>query len=93
VANAVHPGVIPTNLGRHMNPVARALQPIGAALAMRTVPQGAATQCWAAAHPAVSAINGEYLADCNVAQSSAHGRDLAMAERLWTVTEEIVAKL
>lgn len=93
VANAVHPGVIPTNLGRHMSPVARALQPLGAALAMKTVPQGAATQCWAAAHPAAGAINGQYLADCNVAESSAHGRDLAMAERLWTVTEEIVAKL
>ncbi len=92
-ANAVHPGVIPTNLGRHMSPVARALQPIAAAIAMKTVPQGAATQCWAAANPAAGAINGQYLADCNVAESSAHGRDLAMAERLWTVTEEIVAKL
>jgi NAD(P)-dependent dehydrogenase (short-subunit alcohol dehydrogenase family) len=92
-ANAVHPGVIPTNLSRHMSPVARALQPIAVALAMKTVPQGAATQCWAAAHPAAGAINGAYLADCNVAESSAHGRDLAMAERLWTVTEEIVAKL
>jgi WW domain-containing oxidoreductase len=93
VANAVHPGVIPTNLGRHMSPVARALQPLGVALAMKTAPQGAATQCWAAAHPDAGAINGQYFADCNVAESSAHGRDLAMAERLWTVTEEIVAKL
>ncbi len=92
-ANAVHPGVIPTNLSRHMSPVARTLQPIAVALAMKTVPQGAATQCWAAAHPAAGAINGAYLADCNIAESSAHGRDLAMAERLWTVTEEIVAKL
>jgi WW domain-containing oxidoreductase len=93
VANAVHPGVIPTNLSRHMSPVSRALQPIAVALAMKTVPQGAATQCWAAAHPDAGAINGEYLADCNVAQSSEHGRDLAMAERLWTVTEQIVATL
>lgn len=93
VANAVHPGVIPTNLSRHMSPVARALQPVAVALAMKTVPQGAATQCWAAAHPDAGAIRGEYLADCNVAESSAYGRDLALAERLWTVTEELVAKL
>ncbi|MFO0628054.1 MAG: SDR family NAD(P)-dependent oxidoreductase [Polyangiales bacterium] len=93
VANAVHPGVIPTNLSRHMSPMTRALQPVAIALAMKTVAQGAATQCWAAAHPDAGAIQGEYLADCNVARSSAHGRDLAMAERLWTVTEEIVATL
>ena len=36
---------------------------------------------------------GSYLADCNVAKTSKHGKDDAMAARLWDVTEEIVAKL
>jgi hypothetical protein len=38
-------------------------------------------------------LTGQYLADCNVAKSSAHGQDMDMAARLWARTEEIVAKL
>ncbi len=47
----------------------------------------------AAVSPAAGEHNGEYLADCNVAQSSKHGRDMAMAAKLWEATEEIVAAL
>jgi WW domain-containing oxidoreductase len=92
-ASAVHPGVIATNLARHMNPVLQALMPVGAAIAMKNVHEGAATQCFVAAHPSLASVSGEYFADCNVAKTSRHGRDAALAERLWTVTEEIVAKL
>ena len=92
-ANAVHPGVIATNLTRHMNPMVRLLVPVASALAMKSIPQGAATQCWAATHPSLETVNGEYFADCNVAKSSRHARDEAMGERLWTVTEAIVAGL
>jgi WW domain-containing oxidoreductase len=92
-ANAVHPGVIHTNLTRYMNPVIRALEPIGAAIAMKSIPQGAATQCYVAAHPDAAEINGEYWVDVNVARSSRAGRDMQMAQRLWEVTEEIVAGL
>jgi WW domain-containing oxidoreductase len=92
-ANSLHPGVIATNLVRHMNPVLRALTPVGAAIAMKNVHEGAATQCYVAAHPSLASVSGEYFADCNVAKASRHGRDAALAERLWTVTEEIVARL
>ncbi len=92
-ANALHPGVIATNLGRHMSPVVKALTPVVSALAMKSIPQGAATQCYVATHPSLSEVSGEYFADCNVAKSSDHGRDEALAERLWTVSEEIVAEL
>ena len=70
-----------------------ALVPLVSAIAMKSVPQGAATQCYVSAHPDVATINGQYFADCNVARSSSDGRDEAMAERLWEVTEEIVAQL
>ncbi|HJL38617.1 MAG TPA: SDR family NAD(P)-dependent oxidoreductase [Polyangiaceae bacterium LLY-WYZ-15_(1-7)] len=92
-ANAVHPGVIATNLGRHMPLVARALMPVASAVAMKSIPQGAATQCYVAAHPDAGRVSGEYWADCNVTKSSRHGRDLALAKRLWERTEEIVAAL
>jgi NAD(P)-dependent dehydrogenase (short-subunit alcohol dehydrogenase family) len=92
-ANAVHPGVIATNLWRHMSAVTTIVAPLASAVALKTIPQGAATQCWAATHPSLRDVSGEYLSDCNVAKASRHGRDEAMAERLWTVTEEIVAGL
>lgn len=93
VANAVHPGVIQTNLGRHMASGMQLAMGLVGPLFLKTIPQGAATQTWALVHPAAGAVRGEYLADCNVAPSSAPGRDAALATRLWTETEAIVAKL
>ncbi len=92
-ANALHPGVIATNLTRHMSLATRIALPIASAIAMKSIPEGSATQCYVAVHPSLEGVTGEYFADCNVAKSSRHGRNAEMAERLWTVTEEIVAKL
>lgn len=92
-ANAVHPGVIHTNLGRHMNPVVQALAPVVSAIALKSIPQGAATQCYVAVHPSVANVSGEYFADCNIAKSSRHGRDDSLAELLYQRTEEIVRDL
>lgn len=93
VANALHPGVIATNLGRHMSAGTRFGLLVAAPLFMKSVGQGAATQTWAAVHPDAARVNGEYLSDCNVSTSSAHGQDKALAEKLWTATEEIVARV
>ena len=92
-ANAVHPGVIHTNLARHMNPVATALFAMVGPLALKSVPQGAATECWAAVHPGAAAISGAYLADSNVKKPRADAEDLALAKRLWEVSEQIAARL
>ena len=94
VVNAVHPGVIHTNLGRHMGGFVNQISGVlGPALFMKTIPQGAATQCWAAASPAAASLTGEYLADCNVRASSKLGQDAALARRLWTQTEALVARI
>jgi NAD(P)-dependent dehydrogenase (short-subunit alcohol dehydrogenase family) len=90
-SNAVHPGVIATNLGRYMNPIVRGALALGSAIALKSVAEGAATQCFVAAHPSLRDVSGEYFADCNVARSSRHGHDAAMGDRLWAVSEEIVA--
>lgn len=92
-ANSLHPGVIATNLGRHMNPVANAAFAIAKPLVLKSIPEGAATQCYIATHPSLAKVSGEYFADCNVAKSSAHGQNDEMAKKLWSVSEEIVAKL
>lgn len=92
-ANAVHPGVIKTKLQRHLGPGLRALFSTLGPLFTKTVPQGAATQCYAAVHPAIASVNGEYLSDCAVARPSRNGRDAALAARLWETTERIIASL
>jgi len=75
-ATAVHPGVIHTELSRHMTQaqlddllksvVER--QPAGApALQYKTIPQGAATSVWAGIVANANAVGGRYCEDCHVA--------------------------
>ena len=92
-ATAVHPGVIATALARSMNPVMQAAWALAGPLVLKTIPEGTATQTWAAVHLGAAALNGEYLVDCNVAKSSKLGSDRALAARLWEVTEGIAARV
>jgi WW domain-containing oxidoreductase len=91
-ANALHPGVIHTSLGRSLPVWARAGLRVLAPLALKSPAQGAATQCYVAVHPAMQR-NGEYFSDCNPVAPSAQARDPGMARRLWATTERIVADL
>lgn len=90
-ANALHPGVIHTNLGRHMGSVLNVLSSVVGALAMKTIPQGAATQVYVATHPSLAGVSGKYFADSNVATPRKDAEDAALAKKLWEVTEQIVA--
>jgi NAD(P)-dependent dehydrogenase (short-subunit alcohol dehydrogenase family) len=92
-ANAVHPGIIATNLTRHFSWELRIGMSVATMVMAKSVPQGAATQCFVATHPSLAGVSGEYFANCNVARSSRHGRDEALAERLWAETESIVAAM
>lgn len=102
-AYAVHPGGIQTNLGRHMTPemmealMARVTSR-DAGFAWKTIPQGAATSCWAATAEELEGKGGVYCEDCHVAevddQSSTGGvRSYALnpsyAERLWALSEDL----
>lgn len=92
-ANAVHPGVIRTNLGRHMGSIANVVFGVVGPLVLKSVEQGAATEVYAAVHPRMAAVSGEYLADCNLQKPRADAEDAALAKRLWEVSETIVAGL
>ena len=92
-ANSLHPGVIKTSLARSMNPMVGVALTIAAPLALKSIAQGAATQCYVATHPSLKGVRGKYFSDCNEARPSRHGRDEAMAERLWTVSERIATEL
>jgi NAD(P)-dependent dehydrogenase (short-subunit alcohol dehydrogenase family) len=92
-ANAVHPGVIRTNLQRHMNPVLSVLFGAFGPLALKTVAEGAATEVYVATRPELAGVSGKYFADCNLARPRPDAEDPALARRLWETSEQIVAKL
>jgi NAD(P)-dependent dehydrogenase (short-subunit alcohol dehydrogenase family) len=99
-AYAVHPGMIATELGRHMTrDDVQALMdrakssPSGGMPAYKTVEQGAATSVWAATAPELDDQGGTYLADAEVTdQHAPWARDPESARRLWTVSEEMVGQ-
>ena len=102
-AFAVHPGMIMTNLARHLKPAditaltdrSTSSEP----LAFKTVEQGAATSVWAATAAGLAAEGGLYLEDCQIAKAAAgdgvrgfepYAVDSAAAEQLWLLSEKLV---
>jgi WW domain-containing oxidoreductase len=92
-ANAVHPGVIKTNLARNMSPLAAIGLTIISPLALKSVQQGAATEVYVATSPAVAEVTGQYFMNCNVATPRADASNEALAKRLWEVSEMIVSEV
>jgi NAD(P)-dependent dehydrogenase (short-subunit alcohol dehydrogenase family) len=114
-AFAIHPGMIVTELGRHLTDddrkallervvaAAKASGGAGGGAARWKQPaQGAATQVWAATAPELDGRGGLYLEDCHVAGPSPDlmspsgyapwAFDAAGAERLWSVSQEMVGE-
>ena len=88
-ANALRPGVIATNLGRHMPRwKTLALETIGSFFT-KTIAQGAATTVYVATAPALAQTSGHFFNHCNPILAGGYTRNTEMAERLWTVSEEI----
>ncbi len=91
-ANAVHPGIINTNLGRHFPTWQRIAASLIGWTFMKSVESGAATQCYVATAPGIAGVSGYYFADCNPLLPDPKMNDEAMAARLWTATEEIIGQ-
>jgi WW domain-containing oxidoreductase len=90
-ANAVHPGVIRTELQRHMPVVAAAAMSALAPIFMKTVQQGAATQVYVATNPQLANVSGQFFTDCNVAKARPDTDDEQLAQRLWDVSARLLA--
>ena len=86
-ANALHPGVIfDANLQRSMTVprvVREAVGGLSNLLVLKSIPQGAATQCHVATNPTLVAVSGQYFADCKIAKPRADSQDPLLAKRLW----------
>lgn len=90
-ANALHPGVINTEIDRNMGWMAqRGFAMIAALGGTKTIEQGAATSCYVATSPMLGSTSGKFFEDCNaVTIGEGHIHDEPMAERLWAVSEEL----
>jgi len=103
-ANAVHPGMIMTELGRHLDASdIEALQQRAASrpVGFKSIPAGAATSVWAATSAELEGRGGLYLEDCHVAAPetagaadgyTAYALDPDAAERLWEMSESLVGE-
>jgi NAD(P)-dependent dehydrogenase (short-subunit alcohol dehydrogenase family) len=102
-ANALHPGAILTELGRHLQPEDyQFLQSRNRGMQFKTVEAGAATSVFAATAPELEGRGGLYLEDCHVAAVNdaadaldgvkSYALDVANADRLWDVSEKLVGE-
>lgn len=107
-AIALHPGGIVTNLGRHMTEqdmewMRKRMEESQKAggQGLKTIPQGAATTCWAATSAELQGQGGIYCEDCHVAELDdnspnsgvrSYALDPAIADKLWALSEELVGE-
>ena len=105
--NAVHPGVIMTDLGRHMSDEDREAlinnRPAGSPpMVFKEIPQGAATSVWAATAPELEGVGGQYALDCHLVDPDNNDAGTGgwatwaqgdeNAARLWAATEEMLGE-
>jgi len=83
-SNALHPGVISTELSRNLNPLTRFAWDAYVKISGKTAEQGAATTCYVATNPALGSTSGEFFEDCQAVtvRNEGHIHDMAMADRL-----------
>lgn len=90
-SNALHPGVIDTNIARNESALARGAFGLWTRVAGKSVEQGAATSCYVATSPLLGSTSGRYFEDCNAVMVTGdnHMHDQDQASRLWLLSEEL----
>jgi NAD(P)-dependent dehydrogenase (short-subunit alcohol dehydrogenase family) len=92
-ANSLHPGTVATGYARDGDASGflafgvKVIKPF-----ILTPEKGARTSVYLASSPAVADVTGEYFVKCRARTPSPAALDDAAAERLWTVSEELVAQ-
>ncbi|CAN1267457.1 Short-chain dehydrogenase TIC 32, chloroplastic [Linum perenne] len=88
-ANSLHPGIIATNLFRHMT-IISGKNTLNPKLFSFVFYMGAATTCYVALHPQVKGISGEYFSDSNLGNTTSLGKDAALGKKLWDFSSDLV---
>lgn len=89
-AYSLHPGVVQTDLWRHLNGpqqfVMKMVSPF-----TKTSAQGAQTTIYCAVEPTLENESGGYYSDCAPASCSAAGKDDELAQKLWELSCQMLA--
>nr|XP_057908713.1 retinol dehydrogenase 12 isoform X1 [Doryrhamphus excisus]XP_057908714.1 retinol dehydrogenase 12 isoform X1 [Doryrhamphus excisus] len=89
----LHPGVIRTELSRHVEgwfPFLGAILRLPSLLFMKTPWQGCQTSLYCAVTPGLEGQSGSYFSDCAVKEAAPEGRDDEVASRLWRESMRLV---
>lgn len=101
---AAHPGVVSTNLTKHVTvddfgeripQVAlktHGVQTTNVEPRAKSISEGVAPLLAAALDPAFDAASGSYIKDCQVVQTWKFAHDPELAQRLWELSEELVGE-
>jgi NAD(P)-dependent dehydrogenase (short-subunit alcohol dehydrogenase family) len=87
-ANCLHPGVVATGFGRNNSGIFKLLVQIASPFLL-TPEKGARTTVYLATSPEVEGVTGKYFDKSREKKSIPESYDLAIAKRLWEVSEEL----
>ncbi|NJK33093.1 MAG: hypothetical protein HC927_12170 [Deltaproteobacteria bacterium] len=92
--NAVHPGLVASNFA-----AADDVSRLGNRIMMKLIrpfslspEKGAATSIYVASSPELEGKTGGYYAKSRPAKTTKHAQDDEAAERLWTISEQLIAE-
>jgi NAD(P)-dependent dehydrogenase (short-subunit alcohol dehydrogenase family) len=92
-ANALHPGVVKTGFGRNNGGatglVVKAFHAVAGPFLL-SAGQGAETSIYLASSSEVDSVSGKYFVKKEPVRSSEASEDVAVAQKLWQVSEELV---
>lgn len=86
-AYSLHPGVVQTELWRHLNGPQQAVMKVVSPFTKSSV-QGAQTSIYCAVEPSLENESGGYYSDCAPAKCSEKAQDDDMAQKLWELSCE-----
>jgi len=91
-AYALHPGVINTELGRHLQDTFGPLVMLWkvAMPFIKTPESGANTTIYCAVDESIADHNGRYYSDCKEKQTAPQAENIEDAKKLWEVSEQLV---
>ena len=89
--NALHPGLVQTNIARNNGLLGRVVNFFIGARGV-DADRGAETLVYLASSPEVEGVTGKFFVDCRAVPSSALSYDRDLATRLWEMSERLTAK-
>ncbi|GJQ85020.1 hypothetical protein Trydic_g3681 [Trypoxylus dichotomus] len=90
--NALHPGIINTDLFREMPRYVQVFMKIVGTLFLKTSEEGAQTQIYAAVSNDVASVSGGLFSNCRKIEIYKKARDPVLIEKVWNESE-VLAKL